>query len=140
MNVKIDMKIPQNERLERLNNVAIKQINLTKSNKTFNNLKYIKVMPIFDTGQSLCCDKSLDEINFKDGTYKLFSNTNANFSDLLKYINLDNYDLNKLKDVPNILNNILYKYIRYTEMSEERINKITKGIYIFLKFTHPINA
>ena len=92
------------------------------------NLKINRVMPIFDTGQSLCCHKSLDEINFNDGEYKLFTNVNAKLSALLDYINLDYYDLDKLKDIANIVNDTLYKYIRYTEMSIERIDKVTKGI------------
>jgi kilA domain protein len=38
----IEMKIPQNERLVRLNNIARKQMELLKNNKSFNNLKYIE--------------------------------------------------------------------------------------------------
>ena len=91
-------------------------------------LKIMKFMPIFDTGQSLCCDKTLDEIDFHNGECKLFSNTHARFSDLLNYIDLSYYDLNTLKDIPDILKETMYKYIRYTEMSEERIEKVVKGI------------
>ena len=36
------MKISQGERLVRLNNVARKQIELLKNNKSFNNLEYIE--------------------------------------------------------------------------------------------------
>ena len=38
----IEMKIPQDERLIRLNNMARKQIELLKNNKTFNNLEHIE--------------------------------------------------------------------------------------------------
>lgn len=38
----IEMKIPQNERLVRLNNIAKKQMDLLKNNKLFNNLEYIE--------------------------------------------------------------------------------------------------
>lgn len=38
----IEMKIPQNERLIRLNNIARKQMKLLKNNKSFNNLEYIE--------------------------------------------------------------------------------------------------
>lgn len=91
-------------------------------------LKIERFMPIFDTGQSLCCDKALNEINFYEGDCKLFNNIHARFSKLLDYIDLSLYDLELLKDVPSIMKDILYKYIRYTEMSEERIEKIIKGI------------
>ena len=38
----IEMIIPQNERLVRLNNIARKQMELLKNNKSFNNLEYIE--------------------------------------------------------------------------------------------------
>ena len=38
----IEMKIPQKERLIRLNNIARKQMELLKNNKSFNNLEYIE--------------------------------------------------------------------------------------------------
>ena len=38
----IEMEIPQNERLIRLHNMARKQMELLKNNKTFNNLEYIE--------------------------------------------------------------------------------------------------
>lgn len=37
----IEMKIPQSERLVKLNNIARKQINLLKNNRSFENLEYI---------------------------------------------------------------------------------------------------
>ena len=36
----IEMRIPQSERLIRLNTIARKQMELFKNNKTFNNLEY----------------------------------------------------------------------------------------------------
>lgn len=39
----IEMKISQNERLVRLNNIARKQMELLKDNKSFNNLEYIEI-------------------------------------------------------------------------------------------------
>ncbi len=38
----IEIKIPQSERLVRLNNIARKQMKLLKNNKSFNNLEYIE--------------------------------------------------------------------------------------------------
>ena len=38
----IEMKIPQSERLVRLNNISRKQMELLKNNKSFNNLEYIE--------------------------------------------------------------------------------------------------
>ena len=41
----IEMKIPQNERLVRLNNIARKQMELLKNNKSFNNIEYTENKP-----------------------------------------------------------------------------------------------
>lgn len=38
----IKMKIPQSERLVRLNSIAKKQMELLKNSKSFNNLEYIE--------------------------------------------------------------------------------------------------
>ena len=38
----IEMDIPQSERLMRLNNVARRQMELLKNNKSFNNLEYME--------------------------------------------------------------------------------------------------
>ena len=38
----IEIKIPQSERLVRLNSIAKKQMNLLKNNKSFKNLEYIE--------------------------------------------------------------------------------------------------
>ena len=91
-------------------------------------LKITRLIPIFDTGQSLNCDKLLYEMNFIDGKYRFFSNVDFKLSNLLKYINLDYYDLNMLSDIPNIACETLNKYIMYTDMSKDRIDKITEGI------------
>lgn len=91
-------------------------------------LKITRLIPIFDAGQSLNCDKLLYEMNFIDGKYRFFSNVDFKLSNLLKYINLDYYDLNMLSDIPNIACEALNKYIMYTDMSKDRIDKITEGI------------
>ena len=97
-------------------------------------LKFTRVMPIFDTGQSLNCNKLLDEISFNNGICKLFSKTESSFEDLLKHINFEKYDFNLLKDIPYIADTKLHEYIRYTEMSEERINKIVNGLKLRIDF------
>ena len=38
----IEMKVPQSERLIKLNNMAKRQMELLKDNKSFNNLQYIE--------------------------------------------------------------------------------------------------
>lgn len=92
------------------------------------NLNWEKVTPIFDTGESMQCDKLVNEINFYDGKCKFFTNTDKNFSDLLKHIDLNNYNLEELKDIPKIFKEKLIEYQKYTDMSDERIEKIYNGL------------
>ena len=92
------------------------------------NLKWERVTPIFDTGECLQCDKSVNEMNFFDGNCKFFSNVNKKFSDLLKYIDLNNYNLEELKDITESFKEKLKEYQYYTDMSDERIDKIYHGL------------
>lgn len=92
------------------------------------NLNWEKVTPIFDTGESMQCDKLVNEINFCDSKCKFFTNTDKKFSDLLKYIDLSNYNLEGLKDIPKIFKEKLVEYQKYTDMSDERIEKIYNGL------------
>ena len=69
--------------------------------RNVNTLKWEKVAPIFDTGESMQCDKYTDEINFSSGKGKFFSNTDKDYEDILKIIgkNILRVDLSKLKGI-----------------------------------------
>lgn len=92
------------------------------------NLKWERVTPIFDTGESMQCDKLLSEMNFYDDRCKFFTNTNKKISELTRYINFSEYDFSKLKDLPSIFKEKIIEYKNYTDMSDERINKLYEGI------------
>lgn len=91
-------------------------------------LEWEDVTPIFDTGESMQCDKLINEINFSDGKCKFFTNTNKNISDLLSYIDLLKYDFELLKDIPSIFEEKLKEYQKYTDMTDERISKLCGGL------------
>ena len=91
-------------------------------------LEWERVTPIFDTGECMECDKLFSEINFKDGRCKFFTNTNKKFSDLLNYIDIKKYDLSVLKDIPEKFKEKLTQYKKYTDMTEERIEKLYLGL------------
>ena len=91
-------------------------------------LEWERVTPIFDTGECMECDKLFSEINFKDGRCKFFTNTNKKFSDLLNYIDIKKFDLSVLKDIPDKFKEKLTKYKKYTDMTEERIEKLYLGL------------
>lgn len=52
-------------------------------------LDWVRTTPIFDTGQSMECDKYTSQIDFLNGCGKFFSNTNKNYEDILKTIGKD---------------------------------------------------
>ncbi len=96
--------------------------------RNVNTLKWEKQAPIFDTGESMECDKLLNEINFNDREGKFFTNTSKLFSEIIKYINTKEYNLENLKDIPEIYEQQLIKYKDYTDISDERITKLVSGI------------
>jgi hypothetical protein len=122
------------EQLENMFLVDYIVMNIDRHMKNFGiirnveNLKWQRVTPIFDTGECMECNKLLNEINFVDGKCKFFSNTNKNFSDLLKYINISRYNFSKLDGLPEEFKKKLIEYKEYTDMSEERIEKLYNGL------------
>ena len=91
-------------------------------------LKWERVTPIFDTGEAMQCDKIVNEMNFYDGKCKFFTNTSMDISNLLKYIDLSNYDLNSLVEIPEMFKQKLVEYKDFTDMTNERIEKLYLGL------------
>lgn len=74
-------------------------------------LEWIRTTPIFDTGESMQCDKLTSEINFSNGTGKFFTNTNKNFSEILSNIkDISRIDISALDGLVDEYNSILLKY------------------------------
>lgn len=95
-----------------------------------NTLEWVRTTPIFDTGQSMECDKYLDEINFSYGTGKFFTNTNKNYEDILKVIGKDivNIDIKRLDGLCDEYHSLLEKYKDKLDMSDKRIEKLVNGL------------
>lgn len=91
-------------------------------------LKWEKVTPIFDTGECMECDKTLEEINFYNRTGKFFSAVETPFSKYLNYIDITKYDISKLDGLVEEYKNKLIEYRKYTDITDERIEKLTKGL------------
>lgn len=103
--------------------------------RNVNTLKFERTTPIFDTGESMNCNKLTQEINFHDGTGKFFSNTNKRFSQYLEIVkDLKRIDMKKLQGISQEYREVLLKYQPYTEISEERIEKLVKGLNQRIEF------
>ena len=98
--------------------------------RNVNTLEWVRTTPIFDTGQSMECDKYLDEINFSYGTGKLFTNTNKNYENILKVIGKDivNIDIKRLDGLCDEYHSLLEKYKDKLDMSDKRIEKLVNGL------------
>lgn len=103
--------------------------------RNVNTLKFERTTPIFDTGESMNCNKLTQEINFHDGTGKFFSNTNKKFSQYLEIVkDIKRIDMKKLQGISQEYREVLLKYQPYTEISEERIEKLVKGLNKRIEF------
>ncbi len=98
--------------------------------RNVNTLKWERVAPIFDTGESMQCDKYTDEIYFSSGKGKFFSNTDKDYEDILKTIGKDilRIDLSKLKGICDDYRLILKKYQDKLDMSDKRKEKLVSGL------------
>ena len=94
-----------------------------------NSLRWLRTTPIFDNGESMQCDKLTNEINFKKGKGKFFSNTNKDYEEMLKCIrNINRIDINKLEGIIEEYKNVLKKYQNYTDMTDQRLEKLVFGL------------
>ncbi len=92
-------------------------------------LEWEKCIPIFDTGQSMACDQIAIMMNFNDGVGKYFTNGNKKFSAFLDPIqDFQRFNLGKLSGIEKEYEAVLRKYADYTEMSEQRIEKLVAGL------------
>lgn len=93
-------------------------------------LEWVRTTPIFDTGQSMECDKYTSQIDFLNGGGKFFSNTNKNYEDILKTIRKDitDVDLDKLDGVCDEYQMLLESYADKMDISDNRINKLVDGL------------
>lgn len=97
-------------------------------------LEWEKVTPLFDTGQCMNCSEITKNINFYDGKGKLFYNTEKKFSTYLSLIsNFERFDLSKLDGLDKEYQTVLKKYQQFTDMSDDRIEKLVDGIRIRIK-------
>ena len=99
--------------------------------RNVNTLEWTRTTPIFDTGESMQCDKLTSEINFSNGTGKFFTNTNKKFSEMLSNIkDISRIDISALDGLVDEYKSILLKYQPYTDSSLDRIDKLCNGLQI----------
>lgn len=98
--------------------------------RNVNTLKWERTAPIFDTGQSMQCDKIVANMNFVTGTGKFFSNTNKKYDDILKTVlpDVGIIDVSLLDGLADVYEKLLKEYQNKTDMSDNRIAALYQGL------------
>lgn len=97
--------------------------------RNVNTLKWVNTTPIFDSGESMCCDRYTYDMNFNRASGKFFSNANKDYEAILKTIKKDiDIDINKLNGLVTEYKSILTQYQNKLEISDARIDTLTKGL------------
>ena len=99
-------------------------------------LKWERVTPIFDTGQSMCCDEHTQNMNFTHGCGKFFTNLNKDYNAILKSLDWDTIraiPVQKLKGLPEEYYVFLKSFqtemeYKNKEWSDERLKKLKDGL------------
>lgn len=95
-------------------------------------LKWLKLTPIFDSGESMQCDKYTDEIDFNRCYGMFFKSPNKNYEDILKSIKdgIKRIDINSLDGLANEYESLLKMFQSKLDISDNRINKLVNGLNI----------
>lgn len=98
--------------------------------RNVNTLKWERTAPIFDTGQSMQCDRIVANMNFVTGTGKFFSNTNKKYDDILKTVlpDVGKIDVSLLDGLADVYEKLLKEYQNKTDMSDNRIAALYQGL------------
>lgn len=97
--------------------------------RNVNTLKWVRTTPIFDSGESMECDKYTYDMNFNNGTGKFFLNGNKDFEAIFKSIKKDiNIEINKLDGLTDEYKTVLLDYQKRLEISDNRIETLVAGL------------
>ena len=99
-------------------------------------LKWERVTPIFDTGQSMCCDEPVQNMDFTHGHGKFFTNTNKDYNAILKSLDMDTIRdilIQNLKGLPEEYYVFLKSFqsemeYKNKEWSDERLKNLKDGL------------
>ena len=99
-------------------------------------LKWERVTPIFDTGQSMCCDEYTQNMDFTHGCGKFFTDANKDYNAILKSLDMDTVraiPVQNLKGLPEEYYAFLKSFQRKMEYknkewSDERLKNLKNGL------------
>lgn len=95
-----------------------------------NSLEWVSVCPIFDTGRSMNTNVTKSYWDFNLGEVKFFTPSlipSEVLTDIFT-INISNNQIEELKKLPSEYGMLLNRYKQYTNLSDEQIDLLTKGL------------
>lgn len=99
-------------------------------------LKWERVTPIFDTGQSMCCDEYTQNMDFTHGCGKFFTDVNKDYNAILKSLDMDTsraipiQNLKGLSEEYYVFLKSFQSEMEYKnkEWSDERLKNLKNGL------------
>ena len=99
-------------------------------------LKWERVTPIFDTGQSMCCNEPIQNMDFTHGYGKFFTDTKKDYNSILKSLDMDTIraiPVHRLKGLSEEYYVFLKSFqtkmeYKNKEWSKERLKKLKDGL------------
>ena len=85
-------------------------------------LKWERVTPIFDTGQSMCCDEYTQNMDFTHGCGKFFTDANKDYKAILKSLDMDTVRAIPIQNLKG-LSEEYYVFLKSFQREMEYINK-----------------
>lgn len=99
-------------------------------------LKWERVTPIFDTGQSMCCDEPVQNMDFTHGCGKFFTDASKDYNVILKSLDMDTVRAIPIQNLKG-LSEEYYAFLKSfqnemeyknKEWSDERLKNLKNGL------------
>lgn len=93
-------------------------------------LKWERTTPIFDSGQSMNCEKYSMDMKFTTGTGKFFTNMSKDYEAILKTVGCrsSHVDIKKLDGLVEAYEKLLKSYQPKMDIADQRIDKLVNGL------------
>lgn len=103
--------------------------------RNVNSLEWVRLTPIFDNGQSMQCEELTENMNFRNGKGKFFTNTSKDYEKIIQTLGDDikRLDVHCLDGLCEEYKSVLLKYQDKIRLSDMRIEKLLEGLEYRIK-------
>lgn len=103
--------------------------------RNVNSLEWVRLTPIFDNGQSMQCEELTENMNFRNGKGKFFTDTAKDYEKIIQTLGDDikRLDVHCLDGLCEEYKSVLLKYQDKIRLSDMRIEKLLEGLEYRIK-------